>query len=507
MKKILLLIVIVVLGFFASNYIIQSNIQKTISKLDDIGVEVKITDKEGFLTQKRYFDLKIHNGKKFRNFLFDSYSNIVKEHKKLFDSLSKKIDDLKSDNIIEKPYFKGTIKNSIINPFKDIDINIFLDRFSDDIMSEIKDDSFLQNILKKKLINFDLIVEKNGHLKNLKLKDIDEKTKIGHESLHTKIVSFNINDRSKDKLYQGDLGVKNIKFLVSENNQENIVFDANNLKNDIKFTNLYNYSNKTNIDDFLISITTLINIKAKKNYINTEVSSDDQKLNSNINFDLDNIVFSQKGVDNLSIDGLKSNFKISGLDLKTYRELDALNIEDMINLLDSTYTSLEQIQANQIRTTELVKKLLEFGFAVNLDIKIKDLKTLNESLKNLDFTINADSDKSNLKQVNAFKLTGNSKLKIDSIDILNNNLKNLNLVADFSIEPITLTDNAESFLNATNLNATATLLKDDFNKLINSLPPEVSSQAQELVVLKGDKAVFEFKIQNGQVNVNGKQIF
>lgn len=459
MKKAMILIILLIVGFFTSKTISDNAIKKGINNLENYGIECKITKDSGLFTQTREFDLKIVDGKKFITNSLDAYGDTFKQFKSMIASLNKKINNEKVSKTFENFLFKGFIANSNINPFADVDVNLYL--------AEVKnqDDFLPKQLIDKKLINFDMIVSKSGNLKSLTMKDIDERFSDNGEGLDTKIIGFHIKNRSSSDLIMGDMDIKNIGLTTMKNSKNTFSANLDDLNYNIEYKDQFNNKGTFSFENLSIGDGKKEHIDFGKSFIYGDIVSKGDKLDLSVKTGITNIQAdlgsTQGGLKKSNLD-----IKISDLDLNVYKKINELNMEMVTKSMDAkTPEELDEVSRLDEKSFELLKELASKGLKANIKFDIQDFNASIVDLKHID------------------------------------------LVANFTLKP---TDKATlstpASIKSIDLTADLTMTKEDYEVIKKGAPQNFAKIAGQFVNIKGDKAILNLIVKDGNVSVNGKQI-
>lgn len=461
MKKLLVGIVVLVAWYFTSKTIVQNKIDENIKNLANNGIAVQITNQNGIFTQTREFDLHVSDERKFITFALNSYANIVKEHKKLIDAVITKLD--KVPPIFQKALFKGSLQNSLINPFADIFINIYPQN------QNLKNADILQNLLQNKIINFDIIASNDGQIKKISLKDINETIENKYNKIEDKLQGFSIDLHNKNSF---DAKITLDKLLHKNNVYESVQID--NLKLNSKFINFYNNEFDLDVKNTAFGLHLIANATIKDMFLDGYVKSYNDKFKNQMGLNIKNLHIFQDQKDIANVDDIALNFELFDIDFQTYQKMEELSIQNFTNKINGKYESLD----NQIM--QMAIQLVQKGFKANLKLNLGEIHVLNEHAKDINFKANVDIKNQNepVKVISSLEL---KNLKLSKPEL---NLGKINI-------------NSTLNLNMHNLKVTQEVLisfeEKDFPQILANLPQDISSRLKTYAKIKNSLVSFNIK--------------
>ncbi len=451
------IVLAVVAGFFISKNIIQNSIDEGLQNLNQYGLNCKVTKNEGFFNQKREFNLEIKDGNKLKEKYIHEMGKIVSEYKVIADILSKKLDKSFGKSL-EKLQFKGSITNSNLNPFADVKANIYLS----DIKDMVKKPPILQQMLDKKTLNFDLSYNNKGKLKNLKLKNIDDKFTDKKESVDTKVIGFNIKNKPSENKIVLNMSLKTLSldFFKQGTKEGGIGFDG--LTYNIDYKNMYDSSAEASFSKMTFKDEKSgEGISIGKSKTASTIKNKNDKCSLNTDFTTEDIEIKARG-QSLKIEDIEFDMQIKDFDAPTYKKILASNVKTTAMALNKAPISkIRQAQEEQL---EHMKTLVQKGFKIKFDFGVKGVQFLATNIEN-------------------------AKLKIDSKILPNsNNLQGLDVLNIFDIK------------------ANLSLTNEDFDTISKLAPPQFFKMAQAYAKKEGNKTIFELILKDGKPTINGKPL-
>lgn len=478
MKKIALLIVVFILlalAPFGVKSIIDEQVQKQTVVLEQKGVKIEVLNSKGYIKTKREFELTIKDEVKFKKFLKASFIERYPTYEGLIDSLIKK-DSKAFDEFLRGIVFKGSINNSNINYNSDINVNIYLHKFSDKIMKKLNENKDknqeILSFLEKKALAFDLVLSNDASLKKLTLKDIDEniisKNSRGQTSNNDlKILSFFINNYSQKNLLKAKINLDKFLIKTLTSNKESIL-DLNSLVYDFTYLNEYINSSNLKLENFLFSVYD-INLGVSGVHLKSKGEVRSGLYQTKVDLKTNSIEFSSRK-DNLSIESILFNVKLNDI---LYDKLKALNTAyiniELITLDNSLSENEKKLKlASAIDDLALnIDEVLNNGAGLKANLDVKDLKQTNASFKNIDLNVDLFLNKNTL----SFK-----------------------------------TLNKKEFLSNVDGNIVLVLPKDDFTNFVKLVNPTFGMLLSVYAKEQENDILFDVKINKGVITINDKKL-
>lgn len=478
MKKIALLIVIFILLALAPlgvKNIIDEQVQIQTVLLEQKGVKVDVLNSSGYLKTKREFELTIKDENEFKEFIKASFVKKYPTYEELIDSLLKE-DSKELDEFLRGIVFRGSINNSNINYNSDINVNIYLHKFSDKIMKKLNENKDknqeMLSLLEKKALAFDIVLSNNAVLKKLTLKDIDENivstNSIGQTSTTDfKVLSYFVNNYSEKDLLKAKINLDRFLIKTVTSNKESII-DLNSLVYDFTYLNEYINSSKLKLENFIFAVNDIdlaisgIDLKSKG-----EVKSG--LYQTYLDLKTNNIEFSSRK-DKLSINSVLFDLKLNDILYDDLKNLNSAYINMELITLDNTLTKNEK----SLKLTSAIDNLilsidevLNNGATLKTKLDVKDLQQTNVSFKNIELDIDLVLNKNSL-----------SFQTLDKKELLSNVDGNLVLV----------------------------LPKDDFTNFLRLVNPTIGMLLSVYAKEQKNDILFDVKINKGVITVNDKKL-
>ncbi len=448
----------VVAGFFISKSMIQNAIDEGIKNLNQHGLKCTVTKNEGFFTQTREFSLDVVDGAKLRASMLKSISRLADEYKPLAKLLSNKSGEY-FDKSVEKLQFKGSLTNSNLNPFGDMDVNLYLSNIKD----IGKKPPVLKQILDKKTINFDMIFNTSGELKNMRLKDINDKFEDNQDALNAKIKDFSIDVKPTNGKIVSSLSLKTINFEFFRRDLKREVLGVEKLIYDLDYKNMYDSKAYVSFDkiSFKDESKRGDGFSIGKSETSSKIENNNDKFSASADFRAKDLTF-QDMHQSMKIKDMFFDAKFKDLDLPTYKKVTALSVKSTImGFNQAPYSELMKVQNEYI---EHIKVLIQKGFKANIDFELKDISFLTHAIKDIELKI----DTKVLPNQNNF-------IGLDALSVLD----------------------AKVDLGMKN---------EDFDTISKLAPKNFVQMAQMYAKKKGNKTVFELILKNGKLTLNSKPL-
>jgi len=451
MKKILLYIVgLLIVGVVAMPIIVKNQVEKQIKDtkqtLNEIGIELTIIKDEGYISSYREFEMKILNGRKFRDSALQRFAQKNPNYKGLIHLLQKQ-----SENDIRPALdgitFYGTLENSnlLLNAPK---IVLSLTKFSDEMMSNLYNNKqaskLVHSILDEKIFTFFITLDNNQQISQVIMKDIDKNINDNGKNINVKLknnkLDIDIKDHVQGIYTLGEQSLKSKKFSLKTTGIQ------------YKFDYLTQFKNRGNLH------VNSIEFRENKGVVkvgNIDISSNSEI--SNINDLSVNIKYNVKDVyyqkyERVELDNLALSISLSGLDkdniIHASNAYNKLTFKPKRNSMITLITSLE--------------KILNKGFKVDVTASLRGLSSTKLTLGDSDFILN-------------LKVATN-KYTIQSKDIINAVLVDGKLTVD------------EKHMN-------------DIIKIDRKL-----SKFAKLGKKQGSKIVYNYQFKQGTLFINGNKL-
>lgn len=381
MKKILFFIIaLLVICVAAMPLVVKNQVEKQIADekltLNKNGVELIITKEQGYISSFREFELKIVNGKKFRDFIFTKFSHNNPNYKKLINILKEQsARDIRP--ALDGTTFRGILKNSnlLLNAPT---IELSLTKFSDEIMFSFNSnsdiDSFFQSILDEKIFTFYVTLDSNQQISQIIMKDIDKDIKDGREIINVKLLNNKLDiDMEKSLKVNYTLEEQSIKaddFLVKTKGIEYNLDYLNQFENE---GSLHVKSFEFRAEDSLSNSVFKIGDIDISNSIKI---SKQTALDANINYTVKDIYFTEK--EKVELEDFAFNINLSGLD------------KDSVMIGTEAYNelTLEPTKKSMDKLKKSIEKIINLGFKANIASSLKSINFNNKSFGSSEFTLN-----------------------------------------------------------------------------------------------------------------------
>lgn len=456
--------------------IIDKSIDLKKSELNKVGVLLSIDNSQGYLNTTRDFTLTINDETKFKEF----FKNILLEKYTIYEMLLLQFEEKNGeefDNFIKGIVFKGNIKNSNINPYSNISVYTYLDKLSDNIMSEIKSNKEASRIIlpffEKETLAFNMVFDSSTKLKTLSLKDIDENIKSTSDHGNTteaifQILGNNVINNSTEKKIIADVKFDKIAIDIKSKKEAN--FNINDLKFNINYENKFMNNNKMEVSSINLNVEDekILNLGNTSIISNGVVSNGKYSSSSKIATKEFKLIDGNKStiLDNLNLELYLNDLDYENLKKlnKTYLDLETANFESMSLPRYERMSKLEKFQEPLIKE---LNYFLNNGLSLKLDAKLLGLIDKRLNLKNLKLEIDAKLDKNNL------------------------NIQNVN---EFVI------------LSLLNVKANLTMLEEDYINLISIFNPNLTQVISMYAKRENGKVLFDLDLKKGKIEVNGQKV-
>lgn len=413
MKKIVLyMISILVVGALAMPLVVKNNINQQIDDkkqmLEANGLELSITKEEGYFTSNREFELKIINGKKFRDYVLKRFAEKNPSYKGLTELMQKESNkDIRP--ALDGTTFSGNIKNSNLylnNPM----IEISLKRFSDEIMSSVDDDKdaskVVNSMLDEKLLTFFITLDKNQKISKIVMKDIDKDIDDNGEKVNVKLKDHKLDIDIRESLK----GV----YTLGEQSLKADEFELNTKGIEYSFDYLTQFDNSGNFHIDSIKFKEKNDIfKLNDIKISNNIKTVNDSLEADVKYALSDIYF--KDYDLFELSDLEFAINVVGIDKD-----GAVQGTDAYNKL-----AFNPTKDNIEKFTKALQKVLNKGFKATLESSFNSLSFQNIDFEKTNFFLNIKVEQNNYTiesddMVNAFFVDGKLTFAQKNIkDIIN----------------------------------------------------------------------------------------
>jgi len=424
MKKIVLLIIgLLIIGVAAMPLIVKKQVSTMIdiekNTLLKSGIELTIINEDGYISSKRDFELKIVNGKKFRDFIFNRFAEKNPNYKGLAELLQKQSDkDIRP--ALDGTVFKGNIKNSNLLLNAPL-IELSLSKFSDEIMLSFDGhgdiDKLVNSILDEKLLTFFITLDSKQKISKIIMKDIDKDINNNSETINVKLknhkLDINIQESLKGVYTLGEQSIKTDDFN----------FEIKGIKYTFDYLTQFENSGDFSIDNFTFKEDTDF-VKAGNIEMSNNVKmTKDGTLSGDLNYLIKD--FHVKDRETIDLKSIDFKFNISGLNKD-----DIVNANNYYSKFAFNQTAINKSDIKSL--TKSIEKILNRGFKSDTSFSLNGLNANNDlAFENLDFTMNAELKQNSyglndMKLINSFIATG--KIIVDKVGVnkllkLNNKLE------------------------------------------------------------------------------------
>ena len=475
----IIVLIVFILAPLGIRNIVDTTIKSQKLELNDKGILLSIDNTQGYLNSVRDFTLTITNEVKFKEYLTDILLEKYPVYE-VFINNFRKSDSKKFDEFLKGIVFKGNIKSSNINPSSDIEVYTYLDKFSDEIMSKIKEDKesskFILSFLEEESLALTILFDNEVKVKTLSLKDIDENIKTTSKSGKEvkgkfEILGHKLINNSNDKAIIADLKLDKIN--ISINAKNNVVFLIKDIEYNMNYENQFINNGELGIKNINIKINDNRSLQLKETKLLSSglVSNEVYSVNSRIStsdFKLSDFKLKNKSIET-SLDSLDIDVYLNNLDYKNIKKLNNAYqafYATSINARTSKDARTQMDATNKQIVSELTT-LVNNGLSLRIDTSLRGLKNKKIDLNSLDLKVDAKLDKNDLS-INTF--------------------------------------NKFSILNLLNVKAKLEILEDDYKNFSSIIHPSMAQIVSLYALEKNDKVVFELDIKKGKIEVNGKKV-
>lgn len=475
MKKGLIAVVLLALVALAPLGIKQLNnqvIDDTAKVLQDNGAEFKITDKSSYLQTNKEFTFNVTDGKKFTMFMAKKIAKKFPNYEKILLSLANNPKANTFNEAIKKVYIKGSIEKSNINPNSDMKSNIYLDKFSDDVMKTIlaKKNTPFKVILDKKLINFDVVANTSGGIKSIKLKDIKENFNLSYgTSGDISIIGFAIKNQPSSDNLKANFALDKITASVKEKNDD-IHVELNKLNYDVDYENTLINTVNSGIDGILITSKNQDGLfKFGKVRLNSLGDKSGDKYNVKFDTQINDFQFKER----------RKNATLKQIDFK-------------LDLLDADYNSVFEIdKISRMLSIKNIEQVINSGRVTdNYEQLLGEILPHVRTFVNKGFKLNIKASLNNLELENFMKL--------DNINISFENTLKENKLSETNA-------NQEEALKAIDVKLNIQMSENDY-KTISRFDQGIAMMAEGFKKIENGKVIFDAKVKDGKISINGKNI-
>lgn len=474
MKKIIFIVIILALVFlvpFSIKKSVDGILENSITNMKNNGINIKITNTKGFFNSTRKFTLTINDEIKFNEYLQNQIKYKYHKYTYIFETVLNTKEYKEYNKFLKDIIFKGTIENSNIDFTKDIKVNLYLDSLSKDFMDKLKETKNpIRVIFDKKLINFNMIFNKNQELIYTKLNNIDEIFKDNSHIIKTKIQEFeNFITPNKDK----DISKTTINeiYLEQKDKKNHFVINLKEVKSNMEYKNTLENIRDLSFNDLKTTFNnTKLDLEKMYFYSDGINENDNYQINSKIT------------MHNSKFKDLKKTAKLEDIDLN----LSIKNID--YNLIDETYTLYEKINLETIQSLKNRKQISKnFEKLTNMSMELtKNLVLILQDGFNLNIDLNIKKLLLNILQLEKINVKVNAMLNKNNI-----NLNNINQQR--------ILQNIEGKINIS-------MTENDLKNISNLIPPQISQQIKYFQKIENSQAIFNIDISKGQITINNKKL-
>jgi hypothetical protein len=452
MKKIFLYIITLVVVAIAlvplyTKKQVDMQIQNEKQILKESGIELNIINQKGYISSYREFELKIINGKKFRNSIFSKITYNNPNYKNLINLMTKKSDkDIRS--ALDGMTFTGNLQNSNLY-LSPPTIELSLIKLSNKAMLSLNKNKdllkFITSSLKEKLITFYITLDSNQKITKIIMKDIDKNIDDKGNNINVKLINHKLsfdNKKSLNGIYtleEQSLKAKDF-FLITKG-----------IEYKFDYINQFENSGNFHIDSLEITQKKGMFKVGSIDIINS-IKNSDKTLNGHVKYNIKDVYFDKR--DKLELDNI--DFEL------TFNNLDKNNTVEASSAYNDLVFSRPVKKETIDKLTNALEKILNKGFNIDIKTSINGLGFKNMLFNNADFILALQVNKNNFK------------------------LKSRDIIKAFSIQG-KLTFDKQNIKDLMKLNS-------KFKKLV------------KLGKRIGDKIVFNYKFENGDLFINGEKI-
>ncbi len=382
--KLLIISSVVAAAFITTPLVVSSHVESKIKAnqawLEANGFKQEFTTKSGYFTAKRDFTLEVVDAKKVRDMLLDKF--VAKNaHYKVFAQALKEDTDSDINSALDGLGFKGQIAHSNFLP-SDMELSLSLSKLPTDTNAEAS--KILWPLVQKGVFAADMRFGTNEKLKELKLRDINEKIKV-EEGL-----TFDV-DTSKQHLTLSEKG-EDIKGLFTIEKQRfaalsdtfDFVSQIDGLSYDFIYKNEVNNEAVSSLSSYLLKAkdnTSSAKVEIKNLKSSGSVSEKDKTLYVKGDYLFDDFLLESDG-ETISTKKLNVAIDINGINMDTFSRLQSNTkeseqmVKDMLTLLNQGLYLGLNVKADRLDSDVL--KLQNFSVETALNIE-KNSYSLKDS--------------------------------------------------------------------------------------------------------------------------------
>ncbi len=395
MKSIYLYIIgVLVVGAAAMPFFVikqvDTKIQSEKQSLVASGVNFEIVSEEGYISSTREFELKITNGKKFRDYALTKFAEKNPNYRGLTELLQKNSEkDIRP--ALDGTTFTGTIKNSNLLLNAPL-IELSLTKLSDEIMSHINNEVEAQKViipmLDEKMLTFYITLDSNEKISQILMKDIDKDIEDNGKTINFKLEGHELNlditeslagnykvDKQSikaDKFYMQTKGVKyTFDYLTQFENRIDLHVDNFELEEDNVVFKVGNIDIKSDIK-----------------------TADNNALKLDAKYTVKDIYFLER--ESLELDNFTFELGISELDKQSIVMASESYNKLALNANQTTQNDIEVLM-------EAMTNILNKGFKSTIETSLSGLIFQNKTFKNIDLILNLQV-KANTYDINGFDM-------------------------------------------------------------------------------------------------------
>lgn len=454
MKKIYLYIVVfLVVGVMAMPLVVKNQVNTQIETekqtLISNGVELVILKEEGYISTIRDYELKIVDGKKFRDYIF---AQLVKQNPYYKDLaiLMKENSNKDIRAALDGTTFNGTIKNSNLLLEAPL-IELSLVKFSDELMENLDKDKKVADVIKpildEKIFTFFITLDENQNLSKVVMKDIDKTINENGEDINFKLKGHKLTLDIKDAIkgvYNIDTQSVTAKKFSMQTKGINYSFDYLAQFDNKALLHVDSFELKERKSTFKIGN---IDIKSAIHEMNSDA------LNLDISYSIQDLYFKEQEI------GKLDNFTLD-LDLSKLNKEGVVAASDAYNKITFKTTNITKEDIKSL--TDSLQSILNKGFNTDIKSSLSGLSINKKTIEKIDLILNA-------------------KLKENTFNL-----------------------NDSAMINALVINGSITLNQnnvDDILKLDRSLKKFIKLGKKE-----ADKLVFNYEFKQGSLFLNGTKL-
>ena len=443
------ILALLVVGVLVMPFVVKNEVNKHIDSakksLTANGVELTIVSEKGYISSTREIELKVTNGKLFRDYIVTKLTIDNIAYKALLRFI-KQGSNKEAKEAFNGMTFKGTIKNSNLLLNKPV-IELSLVKLSDKIISLAEENKkasdIILPIIAEKMITFYVTLDSNQNISQIIMKDINKNIKIDGENINFQLVDNKLKlDLAENLVANYSLGKQFIK-------SDDFSILTSGLTYKFEYLNKFNTSDTLHIDNFEV-INDSFTLKIGNSDLSSSIAETDKKtLNINSSCNMKDISFN--GYGQIKLKKFTYTVNLSGLDRNW---VDKAGNSYKIGFFRRTMVSQETVNALQ--------KILNIGFKLNVKTVLNSLSFMGVHLDKVDFLLNAE-------------------LKENTYDISDRGM-----------------------INALLLNGSITMNKESLKELV-SLERSLE-KFSKLAKKDGDKRIFNYNLKNGKIFLNGTKL-